>query len=158
MNILTKPATLQNQTEIKEFLNKMVSQDNRATAMPFFYVIRTEETYHAPIEDCEEKRWYWEGEDYDSWEEIEKQLTEYGSTKEDIKVAKRNAQEYGIKKRWVERGMFLTETDAEGHLKSNHYHYSHNAHTYVKHAWRAPELEKFFLNLFNFFEISKTEQ
>ena len=53
----------------------------------------------------------------------------------------------------VERGMFLTETDAKKHLEHNHYHYSENAHTFIKHVWRAPELEAFFEALFSHFEV-----
>lgn len=36
--------------------------------------------------------------------------------------------------------MFLTEKEAEEHLKRNHYHYSEDAHTYCMCAWRSPEV------------------
>jgi hypothetical protein len=54
---------------------------------------------------------------------------------------------------WREHGVFFTETDAKGHLERNHYHYSKCAHTYVKHVWRAPELENFLLALFKHFGV-----
>lgn len=47
------------------------------------------------------------------------------------------------------------EEDAERHLRLNHYHYSKNAHTYVDHAWRAPELKQFFEALFKEFNVDQ---
>ena len=38
--------------------------------------------------------------------------------------------------------MFLTQKDAEEHLRSNYYHYSDDAHTYAMTAWRSPRVEK----------------
>lgn len=140
---------------IKTFLTKMVTQDNRATAFPFFYVIRTKVKKPAPLENCDEKKWYWQDDTYDSWEEIEKYCRENDYTEAQIKRVEREACEYGIREEWDKRGMFLTESDAETHLKANHYHYSDDAHTYVEHAWRAPELTEFFSALLKHFEINK---
>ena len=36
--------------------------------------------------------------------------------------------------------MFLTQKEAEEHLKANDYHYSDDAHTYAMTAWRSPEV------------------
>lgn len=36
-------------------------------------------------------------------------------------------------------GVFLTHKAAAEHLKANHYHYSHDAHTYALTAWRSNE-------------------
>jgi len=47
--------------------------------------------------------------------------------------------------------MFLTEKDAEEHLRLNSHHYSKDAHTYVKSAWRADYLKEFLTALFNYF-------
>jgi hypothetical protein len=38
--------------------------------------------------------------------------------------------------------MFLTQKAAEDHLKSNHYHYSKDAHTYAMTSWRNYETSK----------------
>ena len=54
--------------------------------------------------------------------------------------------------------MFLTETDANDHLRRNKHHYSKDAATYVEHAWRAPELEQFLKALLEYFEIRKEGQ
>lgn len=41
-----------------------------------------------------------------------------------------------------ENTMFLTKSEAKQHIKSNHYHYTDEAHTYAMTAWRAPKVEK----------------
>lgn len=38
--------------------------------------------------------------------------------------------------------MFLTQKEAENHLRANDYHYSKDAHTYAMTAWRSPDVEK----------------
>lgn len=131
---------METETIIKEFLTKMATQDNRATAAPYFYVIRTKVSDPAPTDNCDRTGWYWNDSTYDTYELLEEAVREAGYDKDELA----NAQEYGIKDRWEHRGMFLTEDDAETHLKLNHYHYSPDAHTYVDHAWRAPKLTEFF--------------
>ena len=49
---------------------------------------------------------------------------------------------YKIVDKIYENTMFLTQIDAENHLKSNDYHYSEDAHTYAMTAWRSPRVEK----------------
>jgi hypothetical protein len=140
---------------IKSFLTKMATQDNRGTRALFFYVIRTNVKDSAPLENCDETRIFWNDSDYASMEELKAYLAENEYSEKETADAIRESCEYGIRYRWDEQGMFLTETDALQHLKLNHYHYSHDAHTYVKHAWRAPELEEFFDSLFRHFEIER---
>lgn len=38
--------------------------------------------------------------------------------------------------------MFLTQIDAENHLKANDYHYHEEARTYCMHGWRNPRFER----------------
>lgn len=66
-----------------------------------------------------------------------------------------NLQEYGISTYWVESGVFFTDEEAKSHLARNAHHYSSDACTYVKHAWRAPEFEKFVNALFEHFKVQK---
>ena len=143
---------------IKDFLQKMVDQDNRATAFPYFYVIRSEVEDSAPVDNCDYTKWYWQDGSYNSLAEITQSCKEMGWSEEETKAAKKEACEYGVKKRWEKIGMFLTETDAKEHLRLNHYHYSKNAHTYVAHAWRAPELSEFFANLFKHFQVEPSKK
>ena len=160
---------MNNEETIKKFLNKISEQDNRSTAAPYFYVIRTKtqvaaydgcgefteyrdpedpECSFVSVEEYIEKKKEWSG--YDDMLDIEKE--EF-----DLKMesAEYDLVSYDISYEWEERGMFLTETDAKDHLKYNHYHYSEDAHTYVKHSWRAPELQEFFVAMFNHFEIPR---
>ena len=50
-------------------------------------------------------------------------------------------------KEYENKNMFLLKSEAEEHLKLNHYHYSKDAFVYCEHAWRAPRQEKFFQEL-----------
>lgn len=38
--------------------------------------------------------------------------------------------------------MFLTQKEAESHLRANDYYYSGDAHTYAMTAWRSPDVER----------------
>lgn len=145
----------QNLQIIKAFLQKMAEQDNRATASPFYYVIRTKVEEEAPLHNCDKKVLYWNEENFDSLDELIAYLDENGYSDEEIADATLLAGQSGIKYRWVRKGMFLTESDAEAHLQANHYHYSADAHTYVEHAWRAPELTRFVNALMEHFEIEQ---
>lgn len=49
---------------------------------------------------------------------------------------------YKIVPKIYENTMFLTQIDAENHLRANHYHYSEDAHTYAMTAWRDPRMDK----------------
>jgi len=140
---------------IRDFLKKIAEQDNRSTRSPYFYVIRSEIRVSAPACNADEIEVYWDGDTYESMEALEEYLekNEYSENQKDDVLSE--AEEYGIRKEWKESGMFLTETDAERHLEANYYHYSKNAHTYVKHSWRAPELKDFIQALFKHFEVDK---
>jgi len=147
---------------IKAFLTKMKTQDNRSTAFPFYYVIRTSKLiitdpdysydvtkyYHPEYDDLT-----WESKD-DFIEFLRHDLSETPYSEAYVELETEKLRELCFVKTWEERGMFLTEDDAENHLRSNNYHYSYDAHTYVKHAWRAPELEVFFKDLMNIYDIN----
>jgi len=137
----------------------MAKQDNRGTAAPYFYVIRTEIEVYADPDNCDIVRYYDIDcceQTYSSPEECRKELENEGCyTEEEIVEVVNRLEKYGVRKEWNQKGMFLTEEDAKSHLKLNHYHYSSNAHTYVGHSWRAPELSKFFRSLFTHFEVNR---
>lgn len=52
--------------------------------------------------------------------------------------------------------MFLTKEEAKRHIKSNHYHYSPEAHTYAMTAWRAPKVERL-VNILETFDWNAVE-
>lgn len=146
---------------IKSFLTKMKDQDNRSTAFPYFYVIRSSKLiitdsdysydevkyYHSEYDDLT-----WDTEE-DFIEYLRHDLSEAPYSEAYIELEVSKLKKLYFIKTWEEHGLFLTEEDAENHLRSNNYHYSKDAHTYVKHAWRAPELENFLNNLMEYFRI-----
>lgn len=74
-------------------------------------------------------------EELESLEEIKDWLSEQGYDDYDV-------VSYKIVDKIYENTMFLTQIDAENHLRANHYHYSDDAHTYAMTAWRNPRVEK----------------
>lgn len=142
-----------NKEAIVKFLTQMAQQDNRSTAAPYFYVIRTKIKRYVPDGSGEDTDFVIDGVVYDSEDDARKSLKEYGEDPDRIKKLIASGKRYDYKMDWEHKGMFLTESDAEMHLKRNNYHYSSDAHTYIDHAWRAPELEAFFVALFKEFNI-----
>lgn len=145
---------MSNEEVIKRFLTEMATQDNRATASPFYYVIRSKRYRLVPRDHGDKSVFVYDGEQYDSEKELR---AIFGDDKEEADDAVLEAEEFGLEGYWEEHGMFLTESDAKAHLEVNHYHYSNDAHTYVKHCWRAPQMKAFFEALNRHFNIAREE-
>lgn len=151
---------------VKKFITQMNEQDNRCTASPYYFSIRTtvwKASYH---EDEYERLTAYSYEDGDSichgetLEELCSALieNEYISKSDISDEDGEELSDYEIKSMLEDKhitlfaevkdceykGVFFTESDAKNHLKANYYHYSDDADTYVDHCWRAPELEQFF--------------
>jgi hypothetical protein len=164
---------MDNKETIVKFLTAMSTQDNRATAFPIYYVIRTAE-WMITDEDygcgdggdsgsCQRIRYVCN----DCHEEVisEEEFNKLPETEEDLTDEQRDSEDQADQmtqedytrhceaRIWREKGLFLTDTDAKEHLRRNSYHYSKDAHTYVHHVWRAPELEEFLLALFSYFDV-----
>ena len=83
---------------------------------------------------------YWDDEEFEdniefyNMEDVADWLNENGY---DYRVAN-----YRIISKIYPDTMFLTQKEAERHLKANDYHYSEDAHTYAMTSWRNPETEK----------------
>lgn len=159
-------ATKTDKETIVEFLKKMSTQDNRCTAFPFYYVINTAKwtitdedyasgDYRIRYVNEENHEDVIDEEEWESRPECESDLTE--EQKDDGISAQDAYKRFCEVKTWQEEGLFFTETDAQRHLELNHYHYSPDAHTYVKHVWRAPELEEFLLAIFRHFGVEPRE-
>ncbi len=147
-------ADVQNLKIIKDFLTEYKTQYRRGNAMPVYYTIM--DYYTCFVQDrCGEPYLYEDGEflNYERY-----------SVKHDLSITEEDFMDlpdvvYGYtEERSYQRGMFLTESDAEEHLQKNYYHYSPNAHTYVETAFRAPKLEAFLAALMEFFGISGEEK
>lgn len=152
---------MDNKEIIVNFLQKMATQDNRGTAFPFFYVIKDYKNEFV----LDENNFYGDSVPYFmddeghslTFEEYNKErleLDEPQLTEDEFEnldnIYIGHFREVSF---IVENTLFLTETDAENHLKQNYYHYSPKAHTYVMHAWRANELTEFLKALFSYFEV-----
>ncbi len=64
---------------------------------------------------------------------------------------------YKEEQKVCEDTMFLTQADAEQHLRLNHYHYPADAHTYAMTAWRSPRVETL-LNLLSSVDWNEKEE
>lgn len=140
---------------ICDFLEEMGSQDNRSTAFPFYFVIRTSVKNYTS-EDYGDHVEYYSNKTESSYETIDdfrRICRESGNTPDEIEEEVGRLHRNYYTWEWQEAGMFLTESDARLHLDSNPHHYSEDAHTYVKHAWRAPQLRLFFKSLFAHFNV-----
>jgi len=144
---------------LQNFIKEINEQDNRCTATPYFYVIRTANwvsSYNEGEGDrvvlcgCEGFEYFAETEEELFGKFIEGSKDEYPEIKKMDEFELKDfleEKEYSIyweKKEWKEECCFFTETEANEHLRLNDYHYSKDAHIYVKHFWRAPMVKKFF--------------
>lgn len=142
---------VQNLKIIKEFLTEYRTQYRRSTRDPIYFTIM--DYYTEFVHDPSGEPYLYQPDDgtmlsyRDYRKEYEKiSLEEFESLPDIV---------YGFEQeKSVLREMFLTESDAEEHLRKNYYHYSPKAHTYVCHSWRAPKLEAFLSALMEFFDIS----
>lgn len=140
-----------NRQIIETFLTKMSTQDNRATATPYFYVIHNGYDQILPEGHGGTTKYYVDQfeRSFDTEDEIKEHCGE-DHVFEELKI-----REYSSERKFEERHMFLTEEEADRHFKVNRYHYSHDAYVYLKHAWRAPDMEEFFNALFDEFGVKR---
>lgn len=130
---------------LKVFMNKVATQDNRATAFPYFYVIKNRRISKIIPYDGEGNALYREEESlFKSKQEFEDSLLGEGCSKEEIIERKNNLEKVSAIIEEVDEGLFFTEEAAKSHLAQNHYHYSEDAYVYLKHAWRCPEMKDVF--------------
>lgn len=145
---------VQNLKIIKDFLTEYKTQYRRGNAMPIYFTIM--DYYTCFVQDrCGEPHLYEDGE-FLSYEHY--------CDKHNMSITEEDFMDlpdvvYGLlEERSYERGMFLTESDAEEHLQKNYYHYSRKAHTFIDTAFRASKLEAFLKALIEFFGISGEEK
>ena len=142
---------VQNLKIIKEFLTEYRTQYRRGNRAPIYFTIMDYYTEFVP--DRSGDPYLYQPDDgtmlsyRDYRKEYEKiSLEEFESLPDIV---------YGFKEeKSFRRGLFLTESDAEEHLRKNYYHYNPKAHTFVETVCRAPKLEAFLSALMEFFDIS----
>jgi len=147
---------------LREFMSRLNSQDNRATATPYYYQLRCP----VRIDNVGESGTFeWRDEDHDTIDDIIVYLREraedddlfakYARDKE-INLTDLNetdnyfdvstlTEHLGISKNYYRmsekyKGMFLTEKAALEHLEENKHNYPTGTCTYLDHAYRNPEL------------------
>lgn len=134
--------------ELSENIN---SQDNRATAMPYFFQIMTTERVYVP-DGCGTECWASEGSTIETEEEINQTISEYLDIEDIEEVKKKDEYEkeeilekagwrkvcYAYEEKF--QNAFLTEKSCKEHIRLNHYHYKKPV-DYLSYAFRNPDLE-----------------
>jgi hypothetical protein len=137
---------------LMELSKELNSQNNRATAVPYFFQIETDEEIAVP-DGCGTHAWYYDGSKIETDEEIVRQIFDYYDGEkpiEDIKKLSESEKEEELKNMgWNEcnydymkkyQNAFLTEKACRAHIAGNQHHYNKPI-DYLSHAFRNPELE-----------------
>jgi hypothetical protein len=139
---------------IKDFMNKVNTQDNRITASPYFYVIKSPK-WRVAHDD------FYAGETKRVWIDMsgEDEYQEYSDTEEFIQYCLKNkmmeqkeAEEYAeehlkeftMEQYTTEDNVFFTEDGYKKHVELNGHNLNNDHYSYVKHAFRNPELRGLF--------------
>ena len=151
--------TIQVSDEMYNFLMELSkeinTQDNRATAKPYFFQIQTNEQISVP-EGCGTEAWHYDGSTIETKDEIINTIFEYKDeslTKDEImKLDEWEKEQILEDDGWAKcnydykheyQNAFLTEKACKEHIRLNHYNYNEPV-DYLSHASRNPELEKIF--------------
>lgn len=145
---------IKNLETIKSFLKEYKTQYRRGNAMPIYFTIMDYYTCFVQGQ-CGEPYLYEDGKFLSYERYIDKH--NISITEEDFMYLPDVVYGY-MEERSYQRGVFLTESDAEEHLQKNYYHYGPNAHTFVETAFRSPKLEAFLSALMEFFNIVGEEK
>ena len=87
---------------------------------------------------------------FDEWlEEVEQYKVDYDNRYRDGLIKISELLEFEVRVIYyseidvtADNCMFLTQIDAENHLRANDYHYHEEARTYCMHGWRNPRFER----------------
>lgn len=138
-------------------------QDNRATAMPYFFQIQTKQRVPA-VEGAGKSAWHLDGGFLDDDDEINTAIYEYFEEEKPIDEVKKISEfekdeileKMGYTKIWYDydekyENAFLTAKACKEHIQANKHHYR-QPNDFLTHAFRNPELElvyKFLCELTN---------
>jgi len=130
---------------VKRLINEIDSQDNRATADPYYYVIQgIKERVTAP--GCGDDIVYvHDGQGFTKEDLMETFDLDTEGAFDDF-ITSNFTEEVEVTREHEDVPMsnvFFTEKACHRHIELNHYHYS-DGRSYVKHAWRNPEVENIF--------------
>lgn len=136
--------------ELSENIN---SQDNRGTATPYFFQIKTNEKRRV-AEGCGTECWAYDGSTIETEKEINQAVADWLDEDVESVKSKSEYEKEGIleKAGWQRmnydyeekfQNAFLTEKSCKEHIKRNGYHYVEPS-DYLMHAFRNPDLELVF--------------
>lgn len=140
---------------LKDLIQRMNAQDNRATATPYYFVVRTEKWRVAHDEynsgETRQVRVDFEGDPttFHSKEEFAKWAREYydGDPEKDIDTLWDKLEEFTEEKYYEDENVFFTKEAYDEHVRLNGHNLGKRGrdfYSYVKHAFRNPELVKMF--------------
>lgn len=128
-----------------ELSKKMNKQDNRSTAYPIVFRIKTDIDVVVPEGYGDRESYIIDSEEYSKEEAKESFFEDF--EEQDEYTDFENYLEKELSAHLIEsvtehkyKGTFFTEDACENHIKSNKHHYR-NPESYVDHAWRNPEME-----------------
>jgi hypothetical protein len=142
---------------LSELIDKINAQDNRCTAMPYFYVVRrerwrlTERGYgHGKTKSV--KYFSHLESEFETYEEYTKRCHEYYDTDFNETKAKEawdQADWHDMVIEHEDENIFFTEDGYNEHIRLNGHNYrgSLRHYSYVKHAFRNPEIKDLLLSV-----------
>jgi len=130
---------------LKRLIKEIDEQDNRCTADPYYYVIQEEKTLVcAP--GCGDEMYYIHDGEGRTKEELMENFDLISDGEFDDFICSNGVEEIEIEKKHDDAtlsNVFFTEKACHKHIELNHYHFN-KPRSYVKHAWRNPEVESIF--------------
>ena len=135
---------------IQDIAHELEFQDNRATAKPYFLVIRTKrwrttldshahgETRTVRINEDDDSTEFKSFEEYCAWAKA------YDPDDDsDLAAGWDKLPEYTLEAYYDESNVFLTDKGFDEHVRLNKHNLG-ECHTYMKHAFRNPEMDAIF--------------
>ena len=127
---------------IKALIKEIDNQDNRCTASPYFYVIREKKTRPAHFGCGDYIGYFYDGETFDKQDLMNTfELKSEDAFEEFIDSNDFEILDFTCSHEDAEMSnVFFTEKACHDHIENNHYHFR-DPKSYVKHAWRNPEIQ-----------------
>lgn len=134
---------------LRDFINEVDSQDNRATAKPIQFLVQRKREYVAHNEYNHGAESVWRHPDMESTtakteEEAIEWLKEYGYEGNKLEEEIQNIEEFKMCHYWETDQAFFTKRGVQKHIELNG-HNLRDYRDYVVHAFRNPEMRELFM-------------
>jgi len=132
---------------LMDLSNEIKKQDNRSTGAPYYYVVKCVNEVQAPEGNGLYTKYVdmqsGDYQTYDSREECKNQLIKDGWFEDEAEKTAENLERHEFAEAFTEKNIFLTERGYKEHLDLNGHNYRHHKkfYSYVKHAFRNPEVK-----------------